>query len=165
MRLWFAGKEAREPSNCGEGNVITLTEAFYDEISEHRIPVEREVVVALANAPGVLDFYVWLVRKSWSLRDRTARIPLLGAGGLTDQLGNSPYAVERTFPLTVLRWRRTVKALWPDCPAVISEEGQTLIVRSSVKSFAICPRSCEKVSANPQSSPGYSESRIIPQAE
>ena len=150
MRLWFAGNEAEEPSDCGEGNIITLTEAFYDEISQHRIPVEREVVAALANAPGVLDFYVWLVWKSWSLRGRTARIPLLGTGGLTDQLGNTPYAVERTFRLTVSRWLRTVKALWPGCTVAISEDGQALIVHSSVKSFAICRRACEKVSANPQ---------------
>jgi hypothetical protein len=35
-----------------------LSEAFYDEIDQHRIPVEREVVALLANAPGVLDLYV-----------------------------------------------------------------------------------------------------------
>jgi hypothetical protein len=44
-------------------------------------------VAALANAPGALDFYVWLVWKSWSLRKRTARIPLFGCEGLTEQLG------------------------------------------------------------------------------
>ena len=146
MRLWFARGNAQEPEKSGEGNVISLTEAFYDEISQHRIPVEREVVAALANAPGVLDFYVWLVWKSWSLRGQTARIPLLGPNGLTEQLGNSPYTVARTVRLTVSRWLRTVKALWPECPAAISEDGQGLIVRSFTKSFAIRRRTCEKAS-------------------
>jgi hypothetical protein len=39
-------------------NVVTLSEAFYNEIDQHRIPVEHEVVAALAHAPGILDFYL-----------------------------------------------------------------------------------------------------------
>jgi hypothetical protein len=41
--------------------------AFYDEIDQHPIPVEREVVAMPANALGVLDLYLWLVWKTWSL--------------------------------------------------------------------------------------------------
>jgi hypothetical protein len=36
------------------------SEAFYSEIDRHRVPMEREVVIALANSPGVLDFYLWI---------------------------------------------------------------------------------------------------------
>ena len=32
-------------------NTITLSEAFYKEIDEHRIPAEREVIATLAHAP------------------------------------------------------------------------------------------------------------------
>jgi hypothetical protein len=32
-------------------------------------------MAALANAPGVLDLYLWLVWKTWSLNNHTARIP------------------------------------------------------------------------------------------
>jgi hypothetical protein len=45
-------------------NTITLSEAFYSEIDRHRVPMEREVVIAVANSPGVLDFYVWIAWKS-----------------------------------------------------------------------------------------------------
>ena len=38
-------------------NTITLSEAFYKEIDEHRIPAEREVIATLAHAPGLLHFY------------------------------------------------------------------------------------------------------------
>jgi len=111
MHLWFSAVGSEEPAaHCAE-NSITLSEAFYEEISQHRIPVEREVVAALANAPGALDFYIWLVWKSWSVRGRATRIPLVGSCGLTDQLGNAQYAVERTFRLTISRWLRTVQAL------------------------------------------------------
>jgi hypothetical protein len=143
MRLWFADGNAIEVVEGAAGNTITLTEAFYEEISQHRIPVEREVVAALANAPGVLDFYIWLVWKSWNLRGRSARIPLFGFGGLAEQLGNAPYAVERTFTLTIKRWLTTVKALWPECPASVSGDGHALFVRSTARVSAIRGRSCE----------------------
>src|SRR5579875_931926 len=91
MRLWFADADPASADGRFE-NAITLSDAFFRECNQHRIPVEREVVAALANAPGLLDFYVWLVWKSWSLRGRTARIPLLGPGGLNEQLGNAPFA-------------------------------------------------------------------------
>jgi hypothetical protein len=62
MQLWFnAHDEGHLPSRENFENQIVLSEAFYREIDEHRIPVEREAVAALAHAPGVLDFYMWLV--------------------------------------------------------------------------------------------------------
>lgn len=148
MHLWFSAVGPEEPkAHCAE-NSITLSEAFYQEINQHRIPVEREVVAALANAPGVLDFYIWLVWKSWSVRGRAPRIPLMGTGGLTGQLGNAPYTLERTFRLTITRWLRTVQALWPDCPAKISKDGHALIIRPSSKTAAIRRRRREKTFAS-----------------
>ncbi len=142
MHLWFSEAEtAQEPE--ATDNIITLSDAFFQECNQHRIPVEREVVAALANAPGVLDFYVWLVWKTWGLRGRTARIPLFGPTGLTEQLGNAPYAVERTFRLTIARWLRAVRALWPQCPASISQDGHTLLVHSSSKTSAVRPRTLQ----------------------
>lgn len=146
MRLWFS--DADPATQNSGGNTIILSDAFFQECNEHRIPVEREVVAALANAPGLLDFYVWLVWKSWSLRGHTVRIPLLGPGGLTEQLGNAPYAIERTFRLTISRWLRTVTALWPQCPASISEDGHALLVRSSHSASAVRRRFCEKACAS-----------------
>jgi len=52
MHLWFKGDEGHLPPRENFENQIVLSEAFYREIDEHRIPVEREVVAALANAPG-----------------------------------------------------------------------------------------------------------------
>jgi hypothetical protein len=137
MRLWFCPAQKREKSAADEQNVITLSQPFYDEINQHRIPVEREVVATLANAPGVLGFYVWLVWKSFTLRGRPARIPLHGPMGLASQLGNAPYAVARTFRLTVQRWLRTVRALWPECPVNLADDGRSLVVRTSHTACAI----------------------------
>jgi hypothetical protein len=141
MHLWFSDARIRNQSatdDQGE-NVVNLSQSFYDEINQHRIPVEREVLAALANAPGVLDFYVWLAWKSFTLRRHTARIPLLGPSGLAAQLGNAPYAVERTFRLTVHRWLRTVRALWPECPANLASDSNCLTVRPSYQTSPVRP--------------------------
>ncbi|MGH9396652.1 MAG: replication protein RepA [Terriglobia bacterium] len=138
MQLWFTGHQ-QEQSAAQEKfeNAITLSEAFYNEIDCHRIPVEREVVATLAHAPGVLDFYIWLVWKTWTVRGSPVRIPLFGASGLCEQLGSKHYTLDRAFRLTLTRWLRVVKAIWPACPAVLSDDGQMLLIRSSHPSPAI----------------------------
>jgi hypothetical protein len=71
MQLWFnTGEQQQVLSAENFDNVITLSDPFYREIDEHRIPIEREVAAALAHAPGVLDFYVWLVWRSWTVNGR-----------------------------------------------------------------------------------------------
>ena len=131
MRLWFNHHEP-EPSASDDSseNVISLSEAFYREIDQHRIPVEREVIAALAHAPGMLDFYMWMVWKSWTLNGRTAQVPLFGDGGLTSQLGSTEYSARRRFRQIITEWTVKVKALWPECPAEISPDGRYLVVRS-----------------------------------
>ena len=80
------------------------SDAFYEEINGHRIPVEREVVALLANAPGVLDLYVWLVWKTWSLNAHSVRIPLFNPGGLAEQLGSIEYSADRFFRRKLSHW-------------------------------------------------------------
>jgi hypothetical protein len=136
MKLWFNPDE-RPHYGQGGGNAITLSEAFYNEIDQHRIPLERQVVSALADAPGVLDLYVWLVWKSWALNGEPARIPILGPGGLNEQLGVAEYSLERRFRHKILTWLSKVKLFWPQCPAQVSKDRRFLIVHSSRKSPAI----------------------------
>jgi hypothetical protein len=139
MKLWFNPSENEVPSPERHDNVITISEAFYREIDAHRIPVEREVVAALAHAPGVLDFYIWLVWKSWTIHGAPAHIPLVGPGSLKEQLGVADYPLERTFRLTLHRWLRTVRALWPECPARLSEHGSFLVLSPSRAAGPIRP--------------------------
>jgi len=88
IQLWFNRNDEPEPSGPHAlDNVVVLSEPFYREISEHPIPVEREVIAALAHAPGLLDFYVWIAWKSWTLNGHPARIPIFGSNGLCNQLG------------------------------------------------------------------------------
>jgi hypothetical protein len=93
--------------------------------------VEREVIAALAHAPGRLDFYVWLVWKSWTLNGPAVQVPLFGDSGLTAQLGSTNYAARRRFRQIIAEWIVKVRTLWPECPAEISPGGNRLLVRSS----------------------------------
>lgn len=131
LHLWFRHDEPATVPASGTENLIVLSEAFYDEIDQHRIPVEREVVALLANAPGVLDLYVWLVWKTWALNGQSVRIPLFTSGGLADQLGTESYSADRFFRRKISRWLREVQALWPECPASISADGQNLLLHSA----------------------------------
>ena len=137
LHLWFH-KDATFPLATPPGeNVVVLSEPFYEEINAHRIPVEREVVAALANAQGVLDLYLWLVWKTWSLNGHSVRIRLFSPGGLADQLDSREYSADRFFRRKLSHWLAEVKTIWPQCPARISLDGQTLPLHSSRRSPAI----------------------------
>jgi hypothetical protein len=138
LRLWFNNHEPEQSLNDeADENVISLSEAFYQEIDQHRIPVEREVIAALAHAPGILDFYMWVVWKSWTVNTSTAQVPLFGDCGLSCQLGTTEYSARRRFRQIVTDWITKVKALWPDCPAQISQDGQCLLVRPCRRNPAV----------------------------
>jgi hypothetical protein len=96
------------------------------------------VIAALAHSPGVVDFYLWLVWKSWAVSGTSAFVPLFSTSRLSRQLGTSDYPARRYRQL-IGQWLRKVKALWPECPAEISLDGQSLIVRSSRACPAIRP--------------------------
>jgi len=138
MRLWFnPNSTAPDVSPVIHENIITLSEAFHQEIDQHRMPVEREAISRFAHAPGTLDFYIWLVWRSWALNGTQARFPLFGPNGLAQQLGASAYSADRFFRRKLLRWLRQVEVIWPECPAGMSTDGQDLLVSSSKISLAI----------------------------
>jgi hypothetical protein len=53
IHLWFTESGTSLSVSTDEhSNTITLSEAFYTGIDQHHIPVEREMVIALATSPG-----------------------------------------------------------------------------------------------------------------
>ncbi len=134
MRLWF-GKESSIAGARAE-NTVTLSPAFWDELSSHPIPVDTEVVRALANNPGCLDLYTWLTWRCHQAKD-TQRIPLFGPMGLANQLGVQEYARERKFRERVRNWLELVRLCWPECPATVTKNGAFLELRRGI---ALGPR-------------------------
>jgi len=138
MLLWFNRANPQDSGSVPhQGNIITLSESFYEEINQHPIPVERQVVAGLANAPGLLDFYVWIVWKSWTIKSTPARIPLFGPQGIQAQLGASSYSRDKRFRQTLRQWLEKMNPFWPECPAKLSHDGQFLIIYCSKQSPAI----------------------------
>lgn len=110
-------------------NVVVLSDEFYREINAHRIPTDLEAVKVLVNAPAVLDLFMWLSYRCYTARNEE-RIPLFGPGGLTAQLGSVEYSRERRFRAKLEQWLKVIRTVWADCPARISSDGLSLIVKN-----------------------------------
>lgn len=137
-QLWFdRGKSGPTTNATHAENIVTLSESFFTEITQHPIPVEREAVALLANSPGALDFYVWLAWKCWSVRSEVACVPLFGYHGLASQLGCGDYSSGRFFRRKLSAWLRRIATIWPECPARFSDDGTSLVVRSPIKATPV----------------------------
>ena len=66
--------------------------------------MEQEIVIALANSPGVLDFYIWIAWRSWALKSGNIRVPIFSPGGLKDQLGCQVHAEGRFLRRKINQW-------------------------------------------------------------
>ena len=128
MQLWYT-KDFAQKNLPGEEfeNRILLSEYFWNELKQHPMPIELEVVRAFANSPALLDFYMWLVWRCWTAKDEIA-IPLFGLTGLVSQLGISEKTGVRDFKKHVRRWLKRIKVLWLECPAQLSTDGMALIL-------------------------------------
>ncbi|MGH9405463.1 MAG: replication protein RepA [Terriglobia bacterium] len=130
LRLWYI-KEIDSENQAGSRrpeNIIVLSEEFWREIQEHPIPVDLAVVRALADSPGNLDFYIWLVWRCWTAK-YPIRIPLFGPEGLVSQIGISDRLRARDFRRQIVQWLKTICQLWPECQAVTAGDGTSLLIR------------------------------------
>jgi hypothetical protein len=75
MRLWFCDDELRESD---KGNTVTLSQPFWEELKNHPIPVDTEVIRMLAHNPGCLDLYTWLSWRCYKAKV-SERVPLLSS--------------------------------------------------------------------------------------
>jgi len=126
-RIWYS-RDADQQNLPGEcQNLIVLTEEFYREVLEHPIPTDLEAAKALSSSPAALDLFTWLSYRCFVARSEE-RIPLFGEFGLANQLGCVEYSRPRRFRERLEQWLRLVQAMWPECPARISQDGQYLLV-------------------------------------
>jgi len=129
--IWYS-RSAEDPA--GE-NVITLSDEFYSEISSHPIPADLEAVRVLAAAPALLDLFMWLSYRCFVAKGPEI-IPLFGQYGLTQQLGCIEYSRPSRFRAMLEQWLKTIRCLWPECPAMICADGKAIRLD---RRFAILP--------------------------
>jgi len=128
LQLWYLREPASDQDSRRHENVIVLSEEFWREIHEQPIPVDLDVVRALADSPGNLDLYVWLVWRCWSAKG-LATVPRFGSEGLISQLGISENLRERDFRRQIVQWLKVIHQLWPGCPASLAESGACLLLK------------------------------------
>ena len=56
-------------------------------------------------------------------------IPIFGEYGLANQIGTVEYSRPRRFRAMLEQWLRTIRVMWPECPARISSDGQGLVIQ------------------------------------
>ncbi len=135
-RIWYSRdlEQSLLPGDCQ--NVIVLSEEFHREISSHPIPTDLEAAKALSSCPAAFDLFTWLSYRCFTARGRE-RIPLFGEFGLVSQLGSADYARPRKFREKLEGCVKLVRAMWPECPAYVDQDGIALVVERAI---AVLPK-------------------------
>ena len=117
-----------ESGCCGETPTITLSEPFYDELTQHPVPVDKRALKALRKSPLALDIYCWLTYRMSYLR-RSTEIPW---AALQVQFG-ADYATDgaglRNFKKAFLKRLGAVCLVYPE--AEVEDGTYGLILRPS----------------------------------
>jgi len=87
----------------------------------------HELGFSLTLAPAALGLYVWLSYRCFTQKEKN-RFRSLGPFGRVRQIGSLEYSGERWFRAKVRQWLRTIRVIWPECPAQIALDGRYLIV-------------------------------------
>jgi hypothetical protein len=126
-RIWFSRDPEQRNLPDDFQNQIVLTEEFYQEILDHPIPTDLDAAKALSSSPAALDLFTWLSYRCFVAKGEE-RISLFGEFGLANQLGCERYTRPRRFRERLDQWLGLVRAMWPECPARISPDGQSLLL-------------------------------------
>ena len=106
---------------------LLTREDFYREVTQHSVPNNLDAVKVLASAPAVLDLYMWLSYRCFKAKGPES-IPIFGPVGLVSQLGSVEYSRPRRFRAMIEQWLGVIRAMWPQCPARVSQNGQSLLI-------------------------------------
>ncbi len=127
-QIWYSSTPDQRVLSSQFENVVVLSDDFYSEVSAHPLPNDLEAIRLLAASPAVLDLYMWLTYRCYTARSAEA-IPIFGDYGLANQLGSVEYSRPRRFRGMLEQWLKTIRVVWPECPARISADADQLIIR------------------------------------
>jgi hypothetical protein len=126
-QIWYDRTPDQQVLSYEFENVIVLSDEFYQETVAHPVPTDLEAVKVLAAAPGVLDLFMWLSYRCFKAKGPES-IPIFGEFGLVHQIGTVEYSRPRRFRAMLDQWLGTIRAIWPECPARLSADGQLLTI-------------------------------------
>lgn len=105
-----------------ETEYITLSEAFYNTVVDHKIPYNLETVKKIKNKPFLLNLYLFLNWRAFTVYESYIRgkaepleIPLFGKFGLKNQI-TSNCSTNRVFKSFLFSQIDELKKYWTKCP-------------------------------------------------
>lgn len=120
--LWW---DTKQPDQAGLWRShVRLSERFFQEVTEHPVPVDLRALKALRRSPMAIDAYVWLAYRMSYLRERTV-IPW---AALEVQFGAN-YAHTRQFRAAFNRHMQKVLTVYPE--ARVEPDAAGLVLRPS----------------------------------
>jgi hypothetical protein len=129
-QIWYSRSPEQRPISTEFENVVVLSDDFYEEILAHPVPNDLEAVKVLAASPAILDLYMWLSYRCFKAKG-TESIPIFGEFGLANQLGCVEYSRPRRFRAMLEQWLDTIRAIWPECPARLVPNCQSIEIRNA----------------------------------
>jgi hypothetical protein len=127
-QIWYNRAADERVLSANFENVIVLSDEFFQEIMAHPIPTDLEAVkLPASRACNSRSFRVGLSYRCFTAKGKES-IPIFGDFGLVRQIGTVEYARPRRFREKLNQWIRTIRLVWPECPAKISSDGLHLVV-------------------------------------
>jgi hypothetical protein len=126
-QIWYTRAPDQRLLSAEFENVIVLSDEFYQELVAHPVPNDLEAVKLLAASPAVLDLYMWLSYRCFRAKG-VETIPLFGQFGLANQIGTVEYSRPRRFRGMIEQWLASIRAIWPECPARMTSDGQSIAI-------------------------------------
>lgn len=125
-RLWWEPKKPEQIQLFK--STVTLSQRFFDEVTQHPVPVDLRALKALKQSPLALDIYCWLTYRMSYLRAGTV-IPW---EALQLQFG-AGYARTRDFKAAFLDQLKKVQLLYPGLN--MQDEAHGLLLKPSKTSI------------------------------
>jgi hypothetical protein len=131
-QIWYSREHPDQRTLSSDfENIIVLSDECYQESIAHPVPNDLEAVKVLAAPPAVLDLFMWLSYRYFTANS-TESMPLFCDFGLASQIGTTDYSRPMRFRAMVEQWLGAIRALWPECPARLSSDGQAINIRPAV---------------------------------
>jgi hypothetical protein len=122
MHLWRvdSSDEDRSQSRGEWVRHVKLSDAFYEHLANHSVPLSEEAIARLKHSSLALDLYVWLTYRLHGLRKETV-VPWLA---LSEHFGSESGHRQLAFRLKEVL--KDVVAVYPDANVDTSPRGLTL---------------------------------------
>ena len=117
---------------------MRLSEAFFNEIVSHPVPLDLTTLKALKRSPLGLDLYLWLVYRTFALRAplRLSWRQIYHQFGVNPARASDKFTV-RDFRQNVLRELKKIKLAWPELNYATAKG--VLILLPSVPHISLVP--------------------------